>query len=178
MKSPSPPDRASRPLLLPLRDITILALCAALLFAQQVALAGIPNVELVSLLVMLFTLSFRWKVLFIIYVFVLAEGLVYPFGDWWFMYLYIWTVLAGLTWLFRGVRSPLLFAVLSGVFGLLFGTLCSPVYLAYYGPAGMIGKWISGIPLDLVHGVANFIIALALWEPLYKIMERLTRKPQ
>ena len=153
--------------------MAVVALCAALLIAQQVALAALPNIELVSLLVMLFTLRFRAKALYIIYVFVLAEGLIYGFGDWWFMYLYVWTVLAGLTWIFRGLRSPWLFAALSGAFGLLFGTLCSFVYLAYYGPAAMIAKWISGLPFDLIHGAANFAVCLALWKPLYALLGRL-----
>ena len=67
---------------------------AALLFAGQVALAAIPNVEIVSLLVILYTLALGRKVFLVIYTFVLLEGVFYGFGLWWINYLYVWAALA------------------------------------------------------------------------------------
>ena len=62
------------------------AFLAAILLVLQVSLSWLPNVELVSLLLILYTLVFRRHVWFILYVFVILEGLIYGFGLWWFSY--------------------------------------------------------------------------------------------
>lgn len=61
------------------------AFLAAILLVLQVSLSWLPNVELVSLLLILYTLVFRRHVWFILYVFVILEGLIYGFGLWWFL---------------------------------------------------------------------------------------------
>lgn len=158
---------------LPLLRITVTALCAALLTAVQVVLSPITNIELVSLLVILFTLKFRRDVLYCIYIFALLEGLIYGFALWWIMYLYVWTILAGLTWLFRKMEHPLAWASLSGAFGLCFGALCSLPYLFVGGLSMMTAYWIGGIPYDLAHCAGNFTLCLLLFRPLKNALERI-----
>lgn len=143
------------------------------MFAAQLALAGLANIELVSLLVMLFTLSFGRRVLYAIYAFALLEGLVFGFHLWWVSYLYVWAVLAGVTWLFRRTSSVVAMAVISGLFGLAFGALCSIPYIFAGGFAMAAAYWVSGIPFDLVHCVGNLLLCLILWKPLYKAFEKI-----
>ena len=158
------------------RDTTVLAMCAAILIAVQVALAVpvLPNIELVSLLVILYTLTFKHRVLYIIYTFSVAEGLIWGFQYWWFSYLYVWTILAFAAWMLRRMKSPVGWAVLSGSFGLLFGALCAPVNLFVGGLGYAVSWWVSGISFDLIHGAANFALCLALWKPLGALFMRLT----
>lgn len=151
------------------REIILLSLMGALLVAVQYALAFLPNIELVSLLIILYTLVFRRKVLYIIYLFALIEGLIYGFTIWWTTYLYVWTILAAIAHLFRRMDSPLGWAVLSGAFGLVFGALCEIPWLITAGPRVAAAAWVSGIPFDLVHCIGNFIVALALFRPLYRM---------
>ena len=160
---------------LTVRELVFLALCTAAMFVSQVALSFLPNIELVSLLVIVYTHAFRRKVLYILYVFALLEGLLYGFTTWWLTYLYVWTIQAGLAWAFRRMESPLGWAVLSGAFGLAFGALCELVYLPIIGPRAALGAWVSGIPFDLAHCFGNFVAALALYRPLSRLMQRLTR---
>lgn len=162
---------------LTVRELVVLALCTAALFVGQVALAFLPNIELVSLLVIVYTLAFRRKVLYVIYAFALLEGLLYGFSMWWVTYLYVWTVLAGLTWCFRNMQSALGWAILSGAFGLSFGALCEIPFLVTIGWRGALGAWVSGIPFDLAHCAGNFVLALALVKPLMKLMRRLPFVP-
>ena len=75
------------------KDLAVVSLLGAAMFVVQVALAALPNVELVSLLVIVGTLAFRRRAVYAIYVFAILEGLVYGFGVWWVMYLYVWTIL-------------------------------------------------------------------------------------
>ncbi|MBQ3090431.1 MAG: hypothetical protein IJD21_07750 [Oscillospiraceae bacterium] len=168
--------RASDPGRLCPRDIALQALCAALLFALQVAMAALPNIELISLLIILFTLRFGRKALLAIYTFALLEGIWYGFHIWWIMYLYVWTILWALVTFFsRGdrQRGRLFWAGLSGLFGLVYGFLCSFPYLALGGIKMAYSWWLAGLPFDLIHGVSNFILTLTLFPPLDRVTKAL-----
>ena len=64
------------------QNVVILALCTALIFVQQIVLAGLPNIELVSLLVIVYATTFRFKSLYVIYEFAILEGVFYGFHIW------------------------------------------------------------------------------------------------
>lgn len=74
------------------REIVIYGILSAVLLAAQVSLGFLPNIEIVTLLILVYTLVFRKKVFFIIYIFVFLEGLIYGFGLWWINYLYVWSI--------------------------------------------------------------------------------------
>lgn len=153
-------------------DIARMGMMAAVLEAAKYALSFLPNVELVTLLIILYTLCFGKKVLPVIAVFVLLEGCLYGFGLWWVMYLYTWPLLAGATYLLRRQRSAWVFSVLAGAFGLMYGALCSIPYLFVGGPAAAFSWWVAGIPYDIVHCVSNFILCSLLFRPLRNVMMR------
>jgi hypothetical protein len=156
-----------------IKDIVIIAMMSAILFTVQVVIAGLPNIELVTLLVMIYTLVFKWRTIAIIYVFAVLQGLVYGFGPWWIMYLYIWTILYFVVTLLSKNKSVVVWAVVSGTYGLIFGALCSLVYFFMGGLNTVIAFWIAGIKFDIIHGVANFIICLTLFTPLHTLLKKL-----
>ncbi len=158
-----------------IRELVLLALCTALLFGLQVAMAPLPNIEPVSLLIMLYTRMFRRKTLYIIYGFALLEGLLYGFGIWWIMYLYVWTILWLVVTLLPEDTHPVVMAVVSGVFGLLFGALCAIPYIFLSGWETAVAWWVAGIPFDLLHCGGNFVIALVLYAPLRRVTGRLMK---
>ncbi len=166
------PSRKSR---IPLRDMVLLSVLAALTFALKVAMAGLPNIEPASLMVMLFMVIFGWRGLYGVYVYVALELMVYGLGIWNIYYLYVWAVLAVLAWFLRKMEQPLAWAILSGVFGLAFGALCAVVDVFIGGVGYAVAKWVSGIPFDITHCVGNFAIALLLFKPLRQLMQRLYR---
>ena len=136
-------------------------------------MAGLPNIEPVSLFVMLFAVVFGKKCVYPIYTYVVMEFLFYGLHLWSVNYLYIWMIPAVVAWLLREVEHPLLWAVISGAFGMLFGFLCVPVYIVSGGIEFAISWWISGIPFDLTHAIGNFVIALLLFVPLRKLLTKL-----
>jgi len=167
-----------------IKDIVIIGMLSALLIAVQVFLAFLPNIELVSLLIILFTLLLHKRTLFIIMTFILLEGFIYGFGLWWMNYLYIWFVLYFITRIFKKEQSPFHWACISGAFGLTFGALCSIPYLFMgwfngsfqTGIHSAIAYWITGIPFDIAHGISNFFIVLFLFKPLYYILNNVITK--
>ncbi len=148
------------------QTLVTLALCSALLVIAQVSLAVIPNVELVSLLCIVYTLFFRKKALAIIYVFVMVEGVIFGFGIWWFNYLYIWTILWAVTMLAKNLNSSFAWAIISAFYGLFFGMLTAIPYFFMGGLPTAFSYWVSGLVFDIAHCIGNFVVALVLFKPL------------
>ena len=147
------------------RELVGNAFLAAILVIVQVAFSFLPNIEFVSLLIILYTLVFEKRTVVIIYLFALLEGILYGFGVWWILYL--------LVRIFRKNNSLLLWAVLSGFFGLAFGMLCAVPYAVTGGIGAGIAWWVSGIPFDILHGIGNFITVLIFFRPLQYILRKI-----
>ena len=161
---------------LPLGEVVLFGILGALMFALQVVMAPLPNIEPVSLLVMLFAVTFGWKSLYCVYTFVVMEILFHGLGLWNINYLYVWAVLAFAAMALRKMEQPLAWAMLGGVFGLCFGALCGIVDVFIGGIGYAVTKWISGIPFDLMHCGGNFVITLVLWKPLRKLLRTMHKK--
>lgn len=154
------------------REAAVLGVCTALMFGAKVAMTSLPNIEPVSLMIIVFTRFFKGRALLIIYAYVLLEGFFYGFGSWWICYLYVWAILFAAAWLLHSLDNALGYAMLSGIFGLCFGGLCSLTYLFVLGPAGALAYFLNGIPFDLAHCAGNFTLALFLYRPLMRAMTR------
>ena len=159
-----------------IRQIALFGILGALTFALKFAMAGLPNIEPVSLLMMVFGAVFGLKALYPCYVYVAMEILTFGIGTWNINYLYVWAIIVVAAWLMRKVEQPLAWALLGGVFGLLFGAFCAPVDVAMGGWSFALSKWISGIPFDLLHCGGNFVIALVLFVPMRRLLEKLYKR--
>ena len=155
----------------------MLALMAALIFGTKVALAGLPNVNLNTVLIILTVVFFGWKALYTVYLYVLLEGLIFGFSVWWVGYLYVWAILVVVAMLLRKNDAALLWAVVAGIYGLVFGLL---MYLEWFaingGWEGYFAMWVAGIPYDLTHCVSNFVLTLVLYRPLYRVMDAILNR--
>ena len=155
------------------RDTAVLGLLTALLLGSKLAMAWLPNIEPVSLLIMVYAAVLGLRALLPIYAYVLLEYALWGFGLWSACYLYVWLVLALAAYALRRMESPLGWAVLSGTFGACFGALCALMYLPVEGWQFALSWWVSGIPFDLLHCGGNFVMALALFRPCEKVLSRL-----
>ena len=77
------------------REITVFAMLGAVMYASKLLMELIPNVHLLGVLVVAFTVVYRKKALYPIYIYVLLNGIFCGFAAWWVPYLYVWTVLCG-----------------------------------------------------------------------------------
>lgn len=161
---------------LAVRRIVYIAVMTAIMEAAKIALNPVPNVELITLLVIVFTKQFGWKMtLPAVLIFAFIECTYWGFGTWSIVYFYMWPLLVLLTHLNRNAESSWNYTVLSAAFGLTFGAFCALVILAAAGLKAAFAWWIAGIPYDLVHGISNFIICLLLFKPLNNALEALKR---
>lgn len=153
--------------------LVTMGLLSGILVLGQLGMAFLPNIEPVTFLIIAYTLVYGKQVFSIIYAFVLVEGLIFGFGIWWFSYLYIWSILAVLTLLLQKNTSTVIWAVISGAFGLLFGALCSIPYLISGGPGAAFAYWAAGIPYDILHCAGNFVLTLVLFRPVLGVLKKL-----
>ena len=162
-------------------DVALIGMMAAFLEACKAALAFLPNIELVSFWIILFTIFFRWRIWFVIPVFLLVEGCIYGMGLWWIQYLYVWPLLAGVSFIFRKEESVWFLSVLSSGFGVLFGMVCAVTDGGRGAVDGGLRAglyagfawWVAGIPFDLVHGVGNFVVMAVLYKPVRSALGRM-----
>lgn len=165
------------------REMAVFGMLGSLMYLSKILLEFLPNIHLLGVLTMAYTLVYRKKALYPIYIYVLINGLMAGFATWWLPYLYLWAVLWGATMLLpqnlpRWAQPPVYMTV-CGLHGLLFGTLYAPAQALLFGLdwQGMVAWIVAGLPWDFVHGVSNFCCGVLIC-PLIALLqnaERLTR---
>ena len=133
--------------------LVLSGLMGALLVVSKQAMSGLPNIEPVTLLVILFALELPRETPGAVTVFILLQA-----------------------WLLRRMDNALGWAVFSGIYGLCFGGLCAAVYLVAKTPAFALSWWLSGLSYDAMHGVGNFVIMLLLYRPLRRALQTAKRQ--
>lgn len=151
---------------LTVKEMVTLALLGALMAVSKVLTEFLPNVHFLAMLTIAYTVVFRQKALYAIYVFVLVTGLIYGFGTWWIPYLYLWPILWGVTMLLpkkmpRRAAIPV-YMITAGLHGLLYGTMYAPFQAIAFGFSFKeMLAWIAvGFPWDILQGVSNTIVSI------------------
>ena len=164
---------------LTLRETVTFAMLGVLMFCSKLFMELAPNIHLLGMLVITFTLVYRAKALIPIYLFVFLLGLYYGFPYlWWGAYLYIWTLLWGVTMLLPKALpprvAPVVYALLCGLHGLLFGVLYAPYNALVYGfDFSQTLAWVAaGFWFDFLHMLGN-LAAGVLIVPLQRLLLRL-----
>lgn len=158
----------------PAKEAAMIAIMAAMLEVCKQVLNAIPNVELISFLLVVFTLRFGIRrSIAAAWIFTALEIFTWGIQLWVVFYIYTWPVLIILTYLFRRYDKAIVFALISGLFGLSFGALSALVYVFTSGIHTAIAWWMAGLTYDLIHGVSNFVIMLVLYRPVMNVLRRI-----
>lgn len=140
----------------------------AVMYASKIIMEMAPNIHLLGVFIVAFTVVYRKKALYPIYVFVLLSGMFCGFAGWWLPYLYIWTVLWAMVMLLPKNMpkkvSPFVYMTVCALHGFLYGTLYAPVQAVLYGLnfKGMVAWIAAGLPFDLIHGISNFFCGILI----------------
>ena len=150
------------------REIAVFAMLGAVMYASKMLMEVLPNVHLLGTFVVAFTVVYRKKALYPIYIYVILNGIFSGFATWWVPYLYVWTVLWGAGMLLprhmpKKMR-PLVYMTVCAAHGFLFGTLYAPAQAVLFGLSfrGMIAWIVAGLPWDMIHGVSNFMCGMLI----------------
>lgn len=137
-----------------------------------------PNIHLLATFTITFTVVYRKKALYPIYIFVFLTGLFNGFSIWWIPYLYIWTILWGITMLLpKSIPEKyqaIIYMLLASLHGFLYGILYAPAQMVLFGfnLQEIIAWIIAGFPFDIIHGSSNFFCGLLIM-PLIKTLRKL-----
>ncbi|MCI8894510.1 MAG: hypothetical protein HFI42_14815 [Lachnospiraceae bacterium] len=150
------------------RETAIFAMLGAVMYASKLVMELAPNIHLLGTFTIAFTVVYRKKALYPIYIYVLLNGVFSGFAAWWIPYLYVWTVLWGITMLLpkkmpKKIR-PLVYMVVCALHGFAFGTMYAPVQALLFGfnLKGMLAWIVAGLPFDFIHGVSNFFCGILI----------------
>ena len=149
-------------------DIIVFTMLGIIMLLSKLLMEALPNWHLLGTLITAYTVVYRKDALKPIYIFVLLSGLIYGFGIWWIPYLYIWTVLWGMVMLLPKDMNPKVavpvYMLVSGLHGLLYGTLYAPAQALLFGLdfKGMIAWIVSGLPFDLMHCAGNVVLGVLI----------------
>lgn len=151
------------------------------MFVSDIAMEALPNIHLIAMLTVLFTVIFRYKALVAVYIYVMITGVFYGFALWWIAYLYIWLFPFALT-IIIPKRAPkwlriILYPTITTLHGLLFGVLYAPAQALIYGLdfEGMLAWIAAGLVFDIVHAVGNFALGLLVY-PLSITLDKVLKK--
>lgn len=161
---------------LTIREIVVFGMLGGIMYASKVIMELIPNVHLLGVLTIAYTVVYRKKALYPIYTYVILNGILCGFAVWWVPYLYLWTLLWGAVMLLPKHMpkkvQPIVYMAVCAAHGFLFGTLYAPAQAVLFGLnfKGMIAWIIAGLPWDAVHGVSNFFCGLLI-VPIVKVLQ-------
>ena len=150
------------------KEVAVFGMLGAMMYASKIIMEVFPNIHLLGVFTIAITVVYRKKALYPIYIYVFLNGLLSGFAVWWIPYLYIWTVLWGVTMLLPEKIpekiKPIIYMCLCSIHGFLFGLLYAPVQAIIFGLGfnGTIAWIIAGLPFDFVHGVSNFLCGMLI----------------
>lgn len=160
-----------------LAQITRIALIGALLYASQIALSALPNIEIVTLLIVVFTKNLGKEGTLACFVYVCLTAITGGFGIWWLTYLIVWPLFSLIVLKLRKLNDWIIWAVINAVFGLCFGAVFAIPYILV-SPSYAFNYWLSGIPYDITHCIGNFAAAIILGKPLDKAISEIISHTQ
>lgn len=153
---------------LTIREITVFGMLGGIMYASKMIMELIPNVHLLGVFTIAYTVVYRKKALYPIYTYVILNGILCGFAAWWVPYLYLWTILWGAVMILpkqipKKVR-PVVYMSVCAAHGFLFGTLYAPAQALLFGLSfnGMIAWIIAGLPWDAIHGISNFFCGILI----------------
>lgn len=155
------------------KDIVLIGLLAALLKSVQAILSFLPNIEIVSLLILIFAIRLGTKkTIYITILFSTLNIMIWGLNVATIGYFFVWSGYGFVCVLIKNLlRKDIIVAIFLGIYGLIFGGLFALIYLPM-GYSYALSYWINGLIFDLVHGFSNFIIGLWVFKPMLNGFDR------
>lgn len=162
------------------KDIILIGLFAAVLTGGKMALMLIPNIEIVTILIMLYSMVFGIKIsLTATLIFCLTEGFLFGFNTWLISYFIHWPTLAVVSYALSKLTylKNYIYIIVGGALTALFGVTSSAIdaivstnvsNINFFTMFSLI--YIRGAAFYVTHIVSNVIliaVALPALQPLF-----------
>ena len=152
------------------RAIALVGITAATVECGKLALAALPNIEIVTLLVALYGYVFGWYGVASAVVFVSIEPLIYGFGTWLPSYLIYWPLVAVVFMLLAKmrVRSRWLLTAAAVVLTVFFGILTSLIDVGLL--SGNFDRFFYRFGVYYARGIVFYAIQIACNAVLFPLV--------
>ena len=160
------------------QELVLFAMLGTLMFCSKILMEFLPNLHLLGMFTVVFTVVYRKRALIPLYVCIMLIGLYGGFTAWWIPHLYLWAVLWGATMLLpRNMSTRVavpVYIVVCALHGLCYGTLYAPSQAILYDlDFHQTIVWIvAGLPWDVLHACGN-AAAGTLIVPLIRVLRHL-----
>ncbi len=159
------------------KSVAFIGMAAASLTAVKLALSWLANVELVTLLVVYYTLALGKNRTFVaVNIFILVECFLYGFGCWALSYLLHWNAVVALSYLLdkKGVNRSIYYALSMLGLTFLFGVQTSVVEVLFFSGgadffSAVIIKYFMGMTFYIAHMASSFVSVWLLLPALSRI---------
>ena len=165
------------------KKVATVGICAATIECAKLALASLPNVEVVTLLCALYGYTFGWWGILSTVVFVCIEPIIWGFGSWVITYFIYWPLLALAFMLLRKarVRSRILLTATALIFTFFFGILSSLVDVGLF--SGYFDRFFYRFGIYYARGFTFYLIQLAtnavvfptMFIPMHKMLLKINK---
>ncbi len=155
--------------------ITIISMFVSLCIVLRYILIFLPNVELITFLLMMSVIVFQWKTsILIINCFCFSQVVLFSFID--LPYFYIFNLYWLITFIFRKMilKFWYILPILLFFYGLAFGLLYSLEMWLLYSLPFAISYWITGLIFDITHAISSMIFGFLFYIPVIKTMKMLS----
>ncbi len=149
----------------------------AIMYVSKLLMEFLPNIHLIGVFTVAFTLVYRQKALYPIYIYVLLNGVFSGFSAWWLPYLYIWLPLWGATMLLPENMpkkiKPFACMGVCALHGFAYGILYSPVQAIMFGLSfkSTVAWVLAGFPFDCAQGMGNLLLG-TLIVPISELLKK------
>lgn len=169
------------------KKLVLIALLGASLNAVKFCLMYIPNVEAVTLLIVVYTYAFGLSVGFpATLVFCVLEGFLWGFNPTWLVSYFIhWPFISLVAYLCKllKLKNPLLLALIIGAATALFGLQSTFVYFLTGGAVGKTGwtdrfwlTYVSGAGFYIAQTVTNLILISCAFLPASRLLNKMGQR--
>lgn len=157
------------------KDITITAILASILFIQEQALMLLSNIQLTVLLIIVYCKAIGIKkTIIIVIIHTLLDNLLWGFDIRYFIPMLVgWLIIPlSLGTIFKKVGSPIMLALLGILYAFIYSWLFSIPYL-FISFSSFVAYLAGDIIYEIILAASSFVTILWLFEPLKKILVKL-----
>jgi energy-coupling factor transport system substrate-specific component len=178
-------EKRGKGIMLTTKNVVLTGFLAAALTAGKLALAFVPNVEIVTVLILVYATVFGFRAVFAVLIFCTVEILLYGFGTWVYLYYIYWSALCAIACVLLKRPRPVAAAIYAVIMTFLFGIIDTVINVVFAALAGVpryqllnlfIGYYARGIWFCAVHIVSNALVVSALYRPLVAAISKLSLK--
>ena len=153
-----------------LKELLILALSTSILVVQEIVFSFLPNIQLTTLLILVYTKVFGFKkTLLIVFVYIFIDNLLY--GSLTMIHIVLpmtiaWVfVLTTFSLISKYSDAIIVYVILGYLYGHVYGLIFVP-FQAFVIEVDLLAYLIIDIPWQVIMGISNALSILWLFQPL------------